>query len=179
MGMVFNTPLPRTGQPRFHEASRLRSIRDADTVLRGWMRSEQATQQAYGDSRALANIQRQLNRLRLRAAATQEGVGHPFKIRRSGTSWLHIKVKTGWIITTGAPFEPTNADTDLLLTTNEAFNYIYMTLTTTTATFATSVSVPTWSVSVVPVGWVDTTNTADERVTIKQFLRDHVFIPCV
>lgn len=105
------------------------------------------------------------------------GLANPFVIYQ-GSDWLKAKVKTGWIVTADDVFEPGNIDTDLTLTTATEKNWIYLELTSSTATFVASVTMPTFSASKIPVGWVDTTNTSENRQEIVQLLRDHIFDPC-
>jgi hypothetical protein len=83
--MYFNNPIPRSGLPKFHESSRLRSPRDADAVPRLWQRSRTVTEQLFRTTQAVEQVQRQLNRLRRRQGA-QEAQGedyYPFKIYQS------------------------------------------------------------------------------------------------
>ena len=103
---------------------------------------------------------------------------NPFLITK-GSTWLTAKVATGYIITTGAEFEPDNYDTELTLTSGEAHNWIVMDLTATTATFSVSTTTPTWANDKIPIGWVDTTDTANQSAVITQMTRDHIFNPCL
>ena len=102
----------------------------------------------------------------------------PFEIYQTDT-WLKYKVKQGYVITTGEPIEPTNIETEITITAGVEFYWIYVSLTATTATVLSSATLPTWSISIVPIGWVDTlTGEADTIATINQFLHDNIFVPC-
>lgn len=116
---------------------------------------------------------------RARVSGPQPGVNDfPFEIYQSDT-WLKYKVKTGYVITTGEPIEPTNIETEITLAAGVEFYWIYASLTTTTATILSSATLPAWSVSIVPIGWVDTlTGEADTVAEIHQFLHDNIFVPC-
>ena len=70
MGTNFVNPISRGTQPRFHESSQLRSPRDSDSLHKGWKKNAQSTEQVYRLSQAVEQIQRELNRLRLRGGGT-------------------------------------------------------------------------------------------------------------
>lgn len=176
--MSFTNPIPRALRPRYYEASDLRSRRDGDVVARGWQKNRSVESGHFRIGQATEQIQRQLNRLRIRRGSS-ESVANPFKIYR-GSTWLKFKVSNGWVATTGVPFHPTNPDTELTLTAGVELYYIYLDITTSTATFATSATTPTWAVNKVLIGWVDTlTGVADERSKIHQFYPKHLLSPCV
>lgn len=107
------------------------------------------------------------------------GEVNPFRIYK-GSTWLKYKVSTGFVITTGDVITPTNIDTEITITTGVARYWFYLDITTTTAAVASSATTPTWDASKIPIGWVDTdTYEASSRGVIYQFLRDHVYHPCV
>lgn len=58
--------MPRGNRSRFHEASRLRSIRDSDVVPRMWQKSAGLEQNCFRLAQACEQMQRELNRLRRR-----------------------------------------------------------------------------------------------------------------
>lgn len=107
------------------------------------------------------------------------GQPYPFKIVR-GSTWLKFKVKPGLYINTGNPLTITNLDTELTLTANVSKYWIVIDMTTTGATISTSSTTPTWSVSKLPIGYVDTdTYAADERTVIQQIQRTDIVNPCL
>lgn len=106
------------------------------------------------------------------------GQSYPFRIYQ-GSDWLKVKVKTGYCQTTGDVFEPGNYDTDLTLTTATAKNWVYLDLTATTATFGVSATLPTFGGEKIPIGYVDTTDTTNQRQVITQLWKINVFNPCL
>lgn len=83
--MNFNNPIPRSGLPRFHEASALGSPRDSDVTPRLWLKARTTTNQLGAYGRNLFQVQRRLATLRLyKPGVVLPGVSrHPFKIYRS------------------------------------------------------------------------------------------------
>ena len=116
----------------------------------------------------------------LKIETGQDGITFPFKIV-PGSTWLKFKVTTGYVITTGAPFVPTDVDTEFTLTSGVAKYYFLLTMTdATTAEISVSSTLPVWSVEIVPIGWVDTnTYSGSSRSVIYQFCRENIFSPCV
>lgn len=73
--MRFNNPIPRTGLPRFHESSKLRPLRDSDSVARIWQKTEPLEKNGRRLANAVELLQRQFDRLRRRSAAeSQQGM---------------------------------------------------------------------------------------------------------
>ncbi len=70
----FNNPIPRTGTPHFVETSTLRSPRDPDVLLRLHFKHEDTSKNARYFQQALQQIQRQLDRLRVRTSQAQQAV---------------------------------------------------------------------------------------------------------
>jgi len=66
MGTNFVNPIGRNTQPRYNESSKLRVARDRDSLHQQWKKNTQSTEQIYRLSQAVEQIQRELNRLRLR-----------------------------------------------------------------------------------------------------------------
>ena len=91
MGTNFVNPISRGSQPRFHESSQLRSPRDTDSLHKGWKKNAQSTSQVYNLSQAVEQIQRELNRLRMRKGG---GVG------KRGAPVAGMVFKGEWINTT-------------------------------------------------------------------------------
>lgn len=120
----------------------------------------------------------QLMALRRRKGASVRSGKIFFRIYR-GSTWLKAKVAIGPIITTGDLIVPSNVDTDLTLTSGVAKNWIYVDMTSTTAVFAVSATLPTWAIDKIPIGYVDTTDTTDERQVITQIRKEHIFNPCL
>ena len=104
----------------------------------------------------------------------------PFQIYRTET-WLKFKVATGYVITTGAPFVPTDVGTEFTLTSGVAKYYFLLTMSSATAAvISVSDTLPVWSVEIVPIGWVDTnTYSGASRSVIYQFCNENIFSPCV
>jgi hypothetical protein len=176
--MNFNNPIPRSGLPRFHESSRLRSPRDSDATQRLWQKHRDAGKQAQANSLAIENLQRQVARIRTKKSQS-ETVGHPFKIRRSA-DWLTYRVGDGIIIATGDPVTVINpTDEDFPISAGVARFWFYIEMSSTVAEIKTSSTTQTWSATLIPIGWVDTlTHESEEASIITQFLKDNVFNPC-
>lgn len=186
MGTSFTNPIGRSLRPQYNESSQLRSHRDSDVVPRIWQKNATVEQQLFRISQAAEQMQRELNRLRMRRGQTTGGTSHPFKITQ-GTSWLEFNVAPGYVITTGAPFLPTSV-TELdgtlhphtITSPYASFYFVLAILSASTAAVSTSSTLPTFSTELIPLGWVDTsTDAATEQSTIYQFWRDNVFSPCV
>lgn len=84
--MLFNNPLPRGQQPRFHESSGLRSIRDGDSTDKLWKKSKTDSWQVGALARALQRTDRIVQGLRRRILGgtppqdTAALPKHPFQI---------------------------------------------------------------------------------------------------
>jgi hypothetical protein len=102
----------------------------------------------------------------------------PFMIYFGG-SWLTVRVTGGLYITTGDPITVTNTETDLTLTSGLARHWVYVELSATTGQVLTSTTTLTWSPTKVPLGFVNTTDTVNQRSLITQFYPLHLFNPCV
>lgn len=101
---------------------------------------------------------------------------NPFQIYAT-TSALKYKVTTGMVIGTGNPISVSNVETEFTISSGVLRYWFYIEMTTTTATIAVSSTTLTWSSSKIPIGFVDTLTGGTS--TIYQFLRDHVFNPCL
>ena len=64
--MNFNSPIPRATQPRFHEGSGMRSVRDGDATSKVWQKSSSGQQQLNGLGLAVQQVQKQVMALRRR-----------------------------------------------------------------------------------------------------------------
>lgn len=107
------------------------------------------------------------------------GQKNPFLIYQ-GSTWLKFKVAPGYVITTGNPITTTNTDTEITVATGTARHWFYLSMTTSTSAVADTSTTPTWDSSKIPIGWVDTdTYESEQRPVIYQFLRDHVYNPCI
>lgn len=107
------------------------------------------------------------------------GGDHPFRIYQT-TSWLKYKVTTGWFKPNGATIVPTDVETEITITSGVAEYWFWLEVTNTTASVASSATEPDWTINQIPIGWVDTnTYSGDSRAVINQFLKDHVYIPCL
>lgn len=90
MGTNFVNPIARNTQPRHHESSRLRVARDSDSLHRAWKKEAQVGDQVYRLTQAVEQIQRELNRLRLRRSGDE--------IRKTGAAsgdWFLGEWNTG------------------------------------------------------------------------------------
>ena len=198
MGTNFVNPISRGKPPFFHESSMLRSGRDSDSVQKAWKKNAAASNQTFRLSQSVEQVQRELNRLRLRGRGSiARSVSNPFKITPGlavdpADNWLTFRVSMGWVIATGAPIIPTGIEDDPgpppvphehSITAGVGLFYFVLTITSpTTAAVTTSSTLPAWGIDVIPIGWVDTDTYSAEtppRSVIYQFLRDHVFSPCV
>ena len=147
------------------------------TKFHSW--AQQVHDRAFGSTRANessgANVSRTTKGFFSPIPKTQAQVSNPFQIYQS-TSWLKYKVTTGKVIATGDPITPTNVEAEITITSGVARYWFYLEMTSTTAEVKTSATTLTWSNTLIPIGWVDTSVT--NVGTINQFLRDHVFNPC-
>ena len=64
--MTFNCPIPRSGLPVQNESSGLRSARDGDSLGGQWKKNKPVTGQTNANTRAISNLQTQVNKLRRR-----------------------------------------------------------------------------------------------------------------
>jgi hypothetical protein len=114
----------------------------------------------------------------LELESTEENKSHPFKIYQTG-SWLTYKVSAGYAITTGSRITVTNVDTDIPVTIG-ALNWIYIEMTATTAVVKTTTTTLTWSSTLIPIGYVDTsTYVSTTKPIIYQLLKADIFNPCI
>ena len=177
--MRFNNPIPRSGLPLFHESSPQRSARDSDATQRLWQKHRDAGKQAQANALAIDKLQQDVNRLRIRKGAPESSSSLPFKIKR-GSSWLKFKIGTGWFKPNGATIVPTDVETEITITSGVEEYWFWLELTNTTATVSHSATEPEWTINRVPIGWVDTlTHVSESRSLVRQFLRGHVYIPCL
>jgi hypothetical protein len=93
-----------------------------------------------------------------------------------GGTWLKWFVATGYVVTTGAPIIPTAVDTEFLLTTPVARYWFYIDFTSTPEVKKSSTDL-TWSSTLVPLGWVDTSTYAADEIAIYHPV--DLFHPCV
>lgn len=106
------------------------------------------------------------------------GLNLPLRIYQAST-WLKFKVTTIQFISTGVAVEPSNAETELTITSGVAEYWFALDLTGATPLIVTSSTLPTWAVDMIPIGWVDTTDTTNSISVIHQHYPLHLFIPCV
>lgn len=105
-------------------------------------------------------------------------VVYPYQLYQ-GSTWLKWKVRAGTYIYTpsGDLVEATNTDTEITITENVARYWFYINLST--GAVAASDTRPTWSATIIPIGYVDTDTYADdERAVAVQFIHDNIFSPC-
>jgi len=72
--MNFNTPIPHANQPKYHEGSPMRSVRDADSNAKMWQRVKTNQGQSNVSISALQQLQRQVAQLRRRIVGGGGGV---------------------------------------------------------------------------------------------------------
>lgn len=130
MGTSFTNPIARKTMPRHHEASSQRSLRDSDATPRVWQKSLTMAQQMVRLCQEVEQIQRELNRLRLRKGVASGGTAAPragmifrglwhnavdnytaqdvvFRTPSGGSAGVYIalgNVPTGTTPETGAPY---------------------------------------------------------------------------
>ena len=103
----------------------------------------------------------------------------PFEIYQSGT-WLQYKVREGYYITTGNPITVTAIETEFTLTSGVLRYWFYIDASGATPEVKTSSTTLDWSSNKIPLGWVDTSTGSTANVsTPYQFVRDHIFNPCI
>lgn len=173
--MKFNSPLPRTGLPRFNESSPQRVPRDSDATQRLWQKNNKTSRQDERNALAIEILQRQFNRMRLRKGGDATGERRPYEIYQ-GSTWLKVLVAPGFLITTGVAEESANVDTEITLTEGVAEYWLYLDLPTNTVT--ASATLPTWDVDKFPLGWVDTSDTTNDVSEIHQFWDSNIYYPC-
>ena len=103
--MNFNNPIPRATQPRFHEGSGLRSVRDSDALAVQWKKERTVSGQSADYGNALARIQRELIKLRRRQLGYMQGgetLSHPFKIYQP-TNYAQFATGITFLGTDGTP----------------------------------------------------------------------------
>lgn len=117
---------------------------------------------------------------RARKSISGSSIETPFEIYQSG-SWLEFKVKVGYVIMNGEPVISVGGVETLFTLTSGVTRYWFLiTLTVGAATISISPTVPAWSATVIPIGWVDTdTHSAESASTIYQFVHDNIFSPCI
>jgi hypothetical protein len=71
--MQFNNPIPRTGQPHFHEDSPLRSRRNGDAIGQAWKRDKTSASQLFALSHNVALLQRTIERMKKRLGGVGGG----------------------------------------------------------------------------------------------------------
>lgn len=105
--MQFNTPIARTGLPKFHESSGQRSLRDSDAVPRQWQKNQITAGQTASLVENIKYLQQQLNRLRRRAGAGEGGKGMIHRGEWSATETYEFQnvVQRG-VLGTFVCFEP-------------------------------------------------------------------------
>lgn len=87
----FNTPIPRALQPKFHEGSAMRSVRDADNNSLQWKRNQTSTKQGNADGQGLETLRRQVAQIRRRIVGgfvptPQTATYFPFEIYKPDNS---------------------------------------------------------------------------------------------
>ena len=64
--MNFNSPIPRAVQPRFHESTSMRSVRDSDANAKQWRKSKVISRSFNGINQATEQNTRQIQKLKRR-----------------------------------------------------------------------------------------------------------------
>lgn len=112
--MNFNSPIPRAVQPRFHESTSMRSVRDSDANAKQWQKSKIISRSFNGINQATEQNTRQIQKLKRRivggaAAASISGwyweegsrlYGNPTANSYSENQVVKI-LETDSIVTTG------------------------------------------------------------------------------
>lgn len=172
-----NSAIPIQGTLRVwhHESSALRSPRDSDATPRQWQRSKVVEGQQAATALALQQLQRDVNRLRMRPQVSESG-GYPFEIYRTGT-WLQWAVRTGYVIKTANPWVPAQVDATFTLTSGVPFYYLW--LDVEAQEIKQSDTVLDWNAKAIPIGWVDTdTESASQIATKVNMVNWHIGTLC-
>lgn len=91
MGTSFSNPIGRGNRSRYHESSRLRSPRDSDVVPKIWQKGVKVEDQLFRVAQACEQLQRQLNRLRMRKGG-EEGQSEPVSGMVFKGEWVNTTV---------------------------------------------------------------------------------------
>lgn len=160
-----NSPVPIIGSLRVwsHESSPLRSPRDSDATPRQWQRTKRVEAQHAGVHAALHQLQRDVNRLRMRPQASDASGAFPFEIYQSGT-WLQWACRTGMVIETGDPWTPDFVDTTFTLTSGVSRYWFW--LDVETQEIKTSDTTLVWSARKIPIGYVDTSTYSAQQIAV-------------
>lgn len=103
--MPTTPPIPRSGLPRFYEASSQQSLRERNSAPKQWHKGRQTADQTESLVNNVAELQRQLVRLQRRSAVGEIETEQyfPFKIYQSpadpaaSPAWLNFRVRSGLI----------------------------------------------------------------------------------
>jgi hypothetical protein len=96
--MLFNQPIARALQPKFHEGNPMRSVRDQDNNSKQWLRNKQATNNGVTSSNAMSQVTAAINRSRRRIVApplTPLTV-IPFTLYQYG-DWNQFQIRDGFL----------------------------------------------------------------------------------
>jgi len=173
-----NSAIPIQGTLRVwhHESSPLRSPRDSDSTPRQWQRAKVVEGQQAQTALALQQLQRDVNRLRMRPQGGVQTGGFPFEIYQNGT-WLEWAVRTGYVVETGNPWVPAEVDSTFTLTSGVPFYWLW--LDVEAQEVKQSDTVLEWTAKVIPIGWVDTdTGSATETATAVNLINWHIATLC-
>lgn len=173
-----NSAIPIQGTLRVwhHESSPLRSPRDSDSTPRQWQRSKVVEGQQAATALALQQLQRDVNRLRMRPQAGESSGAFPFEIYQSGT-WLQWACRTGYVVETGAPWTPAAVDSPFTLASGVAFYWLW--LDVDAQEVKASATTLEWGAKKIPIGWVDTNTLSAQEIAAPVNLVDwHIITLC-
>lgn len=173
-----NSPVPIIGNLRVwsHEGSGLRSPRDSDATPRQWQRTKRVESQHAGVHTALHQLQRDVNRLRMRPQAGESSGAFPFEIYQSGT-WLQWACRTGYVVETGTPWTPAAVDSPFTLTSGVALYWLW--LDVDAQEVKASATTLEWGAKKIPIGWVDTSTLSAQEIATPVNLVDwHIITLC-
>jgi hypothetical protein len=163
--MQFNNPIPRSGLPRFNEASAMRSPRDGDATARMWQKNRTATENIARVANAVEQMQKNFMRLRRRKPQEVAAVPYPFKVFLSPPDnggapeedgyWRTFRVRAGAYGTTavaGTDGADTDPDDGELNPNDEFSNLIDIVVPDATAAYYIWVDASTPSAPVIDHG---------------------------
>jgi len=74
--MNFNSPIPRAVQPRFHESTSMRSVRDSDANAKQWQKSKIISRSFNSINQATEQNTRQIQKLKRRIVGGSDNTGN-------------------------------------------------------------------------------------------------------
>lgn len=114
MGNSFTNPLRRGARTVFHESSRLRVERDSDNNARSWQKGKAGESNIYALQQAVAELQQQIHRLRLRSQADEGALGWDWAGTKEYDPTTQYRVGAVVIVSPTNPAYTTGINTGIL-----------------------------------------------------------------